>query len=102
MKNDHLGFEVHYVFQGVVRKYRPDFLIRLANGVRLVLEVKGQDSEEARAKRSALSEWVAAVNEDGSFGRWACATSFSPSDVADVLARAGGDERSRTARPERP
>lgn len=102
VKNDHLGFEVHYVFQGVVRKYRPDFLIRLANGVRLVLEVKGQDSEEARAKRSALSEWVAAVNEDGSFGRWACATSFSPSDVADVLARAGGDERSRTARPERP
>ena len=28
-KNDHLGFEVLYVYRGVVRKYRPDFLVRL-------------------------------------------------------------------------
>ncbi len=26
VKNDHLGFEILYVFKGVVRKYRPDFL----------------------------------------------------------------------------
>ena len=32
VKNDHLGFEVLYVYQGVVRKYRPDFLIRLKTG----------------------------------------------------------------------
>ena len=31
-KNDHLGFEVFYVHRGVVRKYRPDFLIRLNVG----------------------------------------------------------------------
>ena len=37
VKNDHLGFEVLYIFRGVVKKYRPDFLIRLANGVTLVL-----------------------------------------------------------------
>lgn len=41
VKNDHLGFEIVYVFDGVVRKYRPDFLIRLASGRMLVLEVKG-------------------------------------------------------------
>jgi hypothetical protein len=29
MKNDHLGFEIVYVFDGVVRKYRPDFLMKL-------------------------------------------------------------------------
>ena len=29
-KNDHLGFEVFYIHNGVVRKYRPDFLIRLS------------------------------------------------------------------------
>jgi len=28
VKNDHLGFEVLYVYRGVVRKYRPDFLVR--------------------------------------------------------------------------
>jgi len=87
VKNDHLGFEVHYVFQGTVRKSRPDFLIRLANGVTLVLEVKGQDSPQDRTKREFLGEWIDAVNEHGGFGRWASAVSFAPSDVADVLAR---------------
>ena len=28
-KNDHLGYEVLYIHQGVVRKYRPDFIVRL-------------------------------------------------------------------------
>jgi hypothetical protein len=41
VKNDHLGFEILYVFRGVVKKYRPDFLIRLVCGEMLVLEVKG-------------------------------------------------------------
>ena len=40
VKNDHLGFEVLYVYRGVVRKYRPDFLIRLRSGAMLVLETQ--------------------------------------------------------------
>ncbi len=89
VKNDHLGFEVHYLFEGGVHKYRPDFLVRLANGVHLVLETKGQDTARDRTKREFLAEWVAAVNEQGGFGPWAAGVSFSPSDVADVLARHG-------------
>jgi type III restriction enzyme len=42
VKNDHLGFEILYIFKGEVRKYRPDFIIRLKNGRYLVLETKGQ------------------------------------------------------------
>ena len=30
-KNDHLGFHVHYLWNGSRRRYVPDFLIRLAN-----------------------------------------------------------------------
>ena len=85
VKNDHLGFEVHYLFQGGVHKYRPDFLIRLTNGLRLVLEVKGENTDQDRTKREFLAEWVEAVNEDGGFGRWVCDVSFSPSDLPDVL-----------------
>jgi len=70
VKNDHLGFEIVYIFKGVVRKYRPDFLIRLKNGTMLVLEVKGQDSQENKTKREFLDEWVNAVNQHGGFGRW--------------------------------
>ncbi len=86
-KNEHLGFEVHYLFEGGVHKYRPDFLVRLKNGVVLVLETKGQETAQDRTKRDFLAEWVEAVNEHGGFGRWACDVSRSPSDVADVLAR---------------
>ena len=70
VKNDHLGFEVLYVFDGVVRKYRPDFLIRLRGGRMLVLEVKGQESEQTSAKHGALDEWTRAVTAHGGFGEW--------------------------------
>ena len=85
VKNDHLGFEIVYVFQGVVRKYRPDFLIRLTNGRILVLEVKGQDSQENQTKREFLDEWVKAVNEHGGFGVWAWDVSRQPGDVVGIL-----------------
>jgi type III restriction enzyme len=86
-KNDHLGFEILYVFGGVVRKYRPDFLIRLVNGAMLVLEVKGQNTEEARVKREFLAEWVNAVNAHGGFGTWAWDVSRAPGEVAEILQR---------------
>ena len=86
-KNDHLGFEVLYVYRGVVRKYRPDFLIRLRSGHMLVLETKGQESEQDRTKRRFLAEWIDAVNAHGGFGRWSHDVSRSPSDIHDIVAR---------------
>lgn len=87
-KNDHLGFEVLYVFKGVVRKYRPDFIIRLTSGAHLILETKGQETEQDRTKRRFLDEWVRAVNHDGRFGHWRWAVSRNPSDLKDLLAHA--------------
>jgi len=87
VKNDHLGFEVFYVHRGVVRKYRPDFLIRLKSGDMLVLETKGQDSEQDRTKRKYLAEWVTAVNSHGGFGRWAWDVAMSPGEIHGILAR---------------
>jgi type III restriction enzyme len=90
VKNDGLGFDVMYVYRGVVRKYRPDFLIRLANGTMLILEVKGQQTEEAKAKRHFLDEWVKAVNQHGGFGHWAWDVSTDPKDVEAILAKHAG------------
>ena len=90
VKNDHLGFEILYIHNGVVRKYRPDFIIRMDSGVHLVLEVKGQDSNENRTKRRFLDEWVNAVNAQGGFGRWAWDVSLDPADIKDVLAKHSG------------
>ena len=85
VKNDHLGFEVLYVYRGVVRKYRPDFLIRLADGEYLILETKGRDTEQDRTKRRFLEEWVRGVNEHGGFGTWRWAVSKDPGDITDIL-----------------
>jgi len=84
-KNDHLGFEVAYSFDGVFRKYRPDFLIRLDNGKTLVLEVKGRESRQDIQKRKALVEWVDAVNELGEYGTWCNDVSYNVSDVDGVI-----------------
>lgn len=69
-KNDHLGFEIIYSFDGVVRKYVPDFLIKLDNGKILVLETKGQMTRKDKEKRKALSMWVEIVNEAKEYGTW--------------------------------
>jgi type III restriction enzyme len=69
VKNDHLGFEILYIFEGVVRKYRPDFIIKLKTGGFLILETKGQDTQRDKTKRRFLDEWVKTVNQDGGFGR---------------------------------
>ena len=87
VKNDHLGFEVFYVYRGVVRKYRPDFLIRLRSGDMLVLETKGQDTRRDQTKRNFLAEWVKAVNAFGGFGSWAWDVSKNPGDIHAILAR---------------
>ena len=94
VKNDHLGFEVLYVHNGVVHKYRPDFLIRLTNGETLILEVKGRDRESDRTKRTYLREWVTAVNAHGGFGRWSCAVSTNPGEITPLIEsrNAGGGE----------
>ena len=87
VKNDHLGFYIYWRYDGIVRKYYPDFIVRLANGEHLILEVKGVDTEGDKVKRSYLEEWVEAVNESGGFGTWHCATSFHPGDLESILAK---------------
>lgn len=84
-KNDHLGFQVHYLWAGSRRRYIPDFLVRLGNGKTLVLEIKGEDSPQNKAKRDALAEWVAAVNAAGGFGQWSWDVAFQPAEIQDIV-----------------
>jgi len=84
-KNDHLDFKVRYLWRGSSRNFVPDYLIRLANGRTPVLEVKGQDSEQNRAKRAAMQTWVQAVNEQGGFGQWCFDVVFEPTKIRDMV-----------------
>ena len=84
-KNDHMHFERNYVHQGGVRKYRPDFLVRLTNRVHLILETKGDEKLSDHSKWESMREWVRAVNAAGRFGRWEFAVSRRPGDVVAIV-----------------
>ncbi len=77
-RNDNLEFAIPYEFLGVAHNYLPDFLVRLTNGVTLILEVKGYEDDQDRAKHQAAQRWVAAVNHWGKLGRWAFAVCRDP------------------------
>lgn len=87
VKNDHLSFQVYYLWNGSRRRFIPDFLIRLNNGRMLVLEIKGEDSEQNKAKRAALNFWVQGVNAKGGFGVWCWDVAFVPAQLQDILAK---------------
>jgi type III restriction enzyme len=90
VKNDHLGFEIRYIFNGGEHRYRPDFLAKLSSDEILVIETKGEEDQKDKVKREAMREWLRAVNQHGGFGRWhpEPAVSKRPDDVPQLLERA--------------
>ncbi len=62
VRNDHLGLSIPYEYLRVTHGYEPDFIVRLQNGVNLLLETKGYTPEQTRAKHAGAKRWVSAVN----------------------------------------
>ena len=89
VKNDHLGFEIYYLYEGEVRKYLPDFITQLKNGVKLIIETKGKETKQDKIKFKYLEEWVEAVNFHGKFGRWECAMTKAPGEIESILEKYG-------------
>ena len=85
VKNDHLNFVIYYNYQGVVRRFFPDFLIKLTTDENLIVETKGQDNDQNKTKRAYLDEWCRAINQHGGFGKWSWAVSFDPNDLDQIL-----------------
>jgi type III restriction enzyme len=61
---------IPYEYLGVSHGYEPDYLVRLADGRTLILEVKGYEDDMVKAKHAAAKRWVSAVNNWGQLGRW--------------------------------
>jgi type III restriction enzyme len=84
VKNQGLGFAIPYLHNGQLHNYVPDFIVRLDNGVHLVLETKGHD-DLAEVKTQAAERWVRAVNAEGSFGEWRYAISRKMNEIPGLL-----------------
>jgi type III restriction enzyme len=86
VKNAGLGFAIPYLYNGQMHDYMPDFIIRLKTEppIHLILETKGYDPRE-EVKRAAAERWVAAVNAEGSCGRWAYTIVKKTTDVSKAI-----------------
>jgi type III restriction enzyme len=75
VKNHSLNFEVPYDYKGDTRKYRPDYIVRVADGgaepLNLIVEIKGARDDSDAAKADTMRKaWIPAVNASEQFGRW--------------------------------
>lgn len=90
-RNDHLDFTIPYEWEGAKHEYRPDYLVRLrrrdGGELKVILEVKGFETEQDRQKEVAAKRWVRAVNHHGEFGRWALVICKNPAALQDLLLR---------------
>jgi len=86
VKNSGLGFAIPYLHNGQMHDYIPDFLIRLKTETpfHVIFETKGYDPLE-EVKKAAAQRWVAAVNADGTYGRWAYALTKKVTEVNELL-----------------
>ncbi len=84
-KNDHLGFEIFYLWQGQIKTYYPDYIVKFENNRYLIFEVKGQTTEVDKAKWQAAKEWVNAVNASSNFGMWEFKVLTDPKDIFEVV-----------------
>jgi type III restriction enzyme len=50
----------------------------------MILETKGYDPLE-EVKRDAANRWVAAVNAEGSYGRWSYRMVKKPTEINDII-----------------
>jgi type III restriction enzyme len=86
VKNSGLGFAIPYLHNGQMHDYVPDFLVRLKTDPpsHLILEIKGYDPLD-EVKCAAAERWIAAVNADGTYGRWRYALARKPSEIGGLL-----------------
>lgn len=80
VKNQNLGLEVPYRYGSEMRRYLPDFIVRVDDGhgnddlLNLVVEIKGYRREDAKEKKATMDTyWVPGINHLASHGRWAFA-----------------------------
>jgi type III restriction enzyme len=70
VRNERLDFAIPYERYGLPHVYEPDFLVKLADGITLVVEIKGREYEGNEEKKQAVARWMQAVNNWGKLGRW--------------------------------
>lgn len=70
VKNERLGFFIPYRRNGLPARYLPDFIAVTDTDQSVIVEIKGQVTDNADAKTKAAERWTVAVTRLGQFGTW--------------------------------
>lgn len=90
-----IGLIVPYEYEGAPRNYEPDFVVRLQNGLMVLLEIKGEGGkihgeDQVLAKNAAAKKWVTAVNNLGRHGDWVFEICEDLDELRPMLERHAG------------
>jgi len=85
VKNDRLGFYIPYRNKGLPARYVPDFIVVTDRGWYVIVEIKGQDTDDADIKTKAAQRWVNAVNRLGQHGVWHYLLVTDPGTLGNAL-----------------
>jgi len=94
-RNDRAFLLIPYEYEGVQHHFEPDYLVRLMNGMTLILEMKGEENEQDRAKYQAARRWIIALNNWGRLGRWDFALCRDPHLLPGIIVGIGRNQRSQ-------
>lgn len=93
VRNDHLEFTIPYEYLGASHAYKPDFIVRLNDDSTLILEIKGQEDDQDRAKHEAAKRWIKAVNNWGKLGVWKFHVCHDPQNLTQELCNVSSKAR---------
>lgn len=86
VRNDKPFLLIPYDYEGVPHHFEPDYIVRLKNGKTLVLEMKGEETDQDRAKYQAARRWITAVNNWGRLGVWEFSVCHDPQVLPRLIA----------------
>ena len=104
VRNFQMGWTIPYHHEGVWRRYEPDFVAQLSDGLNLIIECKGVYDEKAAATEMHVNDhWIPCVAGTRSLPddlqRWAYVMVREASLAADQIRRINAAESTRSAPP---
>lgn len=87
VRNDRPFLLIPYEYEGVQHHFEPDYVLRMKSGKTTVLEMKGEEDDQDRAKHQAARRWITAVNNWGRLGVWDFLVCRDPQVLPKLLAQ---------------
>ncbi|TPJ90600.1 hydrolase [Mesorhizobium sp. B2-3-13] len=85
VKNERLGFFIPYRRNGLPARYIPDFIAVTDTDQNVIVEIKGQVTDNADAKAKAAERWTRGVTQLGQHGTWRYLLVTEPGRVGVML-----------------